>query len=58
MAVQSTARPTGSRPGIARALHVVLRLLAGLVFAQAVFAACSWTGTPSGASSMRSTGCC
>jgi hypothetical protein len=38
MAVQSTARPTGSRPGIARALHVVLRLLAGLVFAQAVFA--------------------
>ncbi len=38
MAVQSTARPTGSRPGIAVALHRVLRLLALLVFAQAVFA--------------------
>jgi hypothetical protein len=38
MAVQSTARPTGSRPGIAVALHLVLRLLALLVFAQAVFA--------------------
>jgi hypothetical protein len=38
MAVQSTARPTGSRPGIAVALHVALRLLALLVFAQAVFA--------------------
>jgi hypothetical protein len=38
MAVPSTARPTGSRPGIAVALHLVLRLLALLVFAQAVFA--------------------
>jgi hypothetical protein len=38
MAVQSTGRPTGSRPGIAAALHLVLRLLALLVFAQAVFA--------------------
>jgi hypothetical protein len=38
MAVQGTFRPTGSRPGIARALHLVLRLLAVLVFAQAVFA--------------------
>jgi hypothetical protein len=38
MAVQSTARPTGSRPGIAVALHLALRLLALLVFAQAVFA--------------------
>jgi hypothetical protein len=38
MAVQSTARPAGSRPGIAMALHLVLRLLAVLVFAQAVFA--------------------
>jgi hypothetical protein len=38
MDVQSTARPTGSRPGIAMALHLVLRLLALLVFAQAVFA--------------------
>jgi hypothetical protein len=38
MAVQSTSRPTGSRPGIAVALHLLLRLLALLVFAQAVFA--------------------
>jgi hypothetical protein len=38
MAMPSTARPTGSRPGIAAALHLVLRLLALLVFAQAVFA--------------------
>jgi hypothetical protein len=38
MAVQNTAHPTGSRPGIAAALHLVLRLLALLVFAQAVFA--------------------
>ena len=38
MAMPSTARPTGSRPGIAVALHLVLRLLAVLVFAQAVFA--------------------
>jgi hypothetical protein len=38
MAVQGTARPTGSRPGIAVALHLLLRLLALLVFAQAVFA--------------------
>ena len=38
MAVPTTARPTGSRPGIAAALHLVLRLLALLVFAQAVFA--------------------
>ena len=38
MAVQSTGRPTGSRPGIAAALHLLLRLLALLVFAQAVFA--------------------
>jgi hypothetical protein len=38
MAVQGTSRPTDSRPGIAGALHVVLRLLAVLVFAQAVFA--------------------
>jgi hypothetical protein len=38
MAVQSTSHPTGSRPGIAVALHLLLRLLAVLVFAQAVFA--------------------
>jgi hypothetical protein len=38
MAVQSTARPTGSRPGTVVALRVTLRLLALLVFAQAVFA--------------------
>ena len=38
MAMPGTARPTGSRPGIAVALHLVLRLLAVLVFAQAVFA--------------------
>jgi hypothetical protein len=38
MAVQSTAHPTGSRPGIAVAMHLMLRLLAVLVFAQAVFA--------------------
>jgi hypothetical protein len=38
MAVPSTARPTGSRPGTAAALHLLLRLLALLVFAQAVFA--------------------
>ena len=38
MAVQSTAHPTGSRPRIAAALHLLLRLLALLVFAQAVFA--------------------
>jgi cation transport ATPase len=38
MAVQNPARPTGSRPGIAVALHLLLRLLAVLVFAQAVFA--------------------
>jgi hypothetical protein len=38
MAVQSTSHPTGSRPGIAVALHLLLRLLALLVFAQAVFA--------------------
>jgi hypothetical protein len=38
MAVPSTARPTGSRTGIAAALHLLLRLLALLVFAQAVFA--------------------
>jgi hypothetical protein len=38
MAVQSTARPTGTRPGIAVALHLVLRLLALLVLAQAFFA--------------------
>jgi hypothetical protein len=38
MAVQSTSPPTGSRPGIAVALHLLLRLLALLVFAQAVFA--------------------
>jgi hypothetical protein len=38
MAAQSTSRPTGSRPGIAVALHLLLRLLALLVFAQAVFA--------------------
>jgi hypothetical protein len=38
MAAQSTGRRTGSRPGIASALHLVLRLLALLVFAQAVFA--------------------
>jgi hypothetical protein len=38
MAVQSTSRPTGSRPGIAVALHLLLRLLALLVFAQAIFA--------------------
>ena len=38
MTVQSTSRPTGSRPGIAVALHLLLRLLVLLVFAQAVFA--------------------
>jgi hypothetical protein len=38
MAVQSTSHPTGNRPGIAVALHLLLRLLALLVFAQAVFA--------------------
>ena len=38
MAVPSTSHPTGSRPGIAVALHLLLRLLALLVFAQAVFA--------------------
>jgi hypothetical protein len=38
MAAQTTARPTGSRPGIVVALRRVLRLLALLVFAQAVFA--------------------
>lgn len=38
MAVQRTSHPTGSRPGIAVALHLLLRLLALLVFAQAVFA--------------------
>jgi hypothetical protein len=38
MAVQSTSPPNGSRPGIAVALHLLLRLLALLVFAQAVFA--------------------
>jgi hypothetical protein len=38
MAVQGTSRPTGIRPGIAVALHLLLRLLALLVFAQAVFA--------------------
>ena len=39
MAVQdSTSPPTGSRRGIAGALHLALRLLAVLVFAQAVFA--------------------
>jgi hypothetical protein len=38
MAVHHTARPTGSRPGIAVALHLALRLLAVLVFAQAIFA--------------------
>jgi hypothetical protein len=38
MAVQSTSHPTGSRPGITVALHLLLRLLAVLVFAQAVFA--------------------
>lgn len=39
MAVQdTTSPPTGSRRGIAVALHLVLRLLALLVFAQAVFA--------------------
>jgi hypothetical protein len=38
MAVQSTSGSTGSRSGIAVALHLLLRLLALLVFAQAVFA--------------------
>jgi hypothetical protein len=38
MAVQGTSRPIGSRRRIAVALHLVLRLLALLVFAQAVFA--------------------
>jgi cytochrome bd-type quinol oxidase subunit 2 len=38
MAVQDASSSTGSRSGIARALQVVLRLLAALVFAQAVFA--------------------
>jgi hypothetical protein len=39
MAVQdTTSPPTGSRRGIAGALHLALRLLAVLVFAQAVFA--------------------
>ena len=58
MAVQSTARRTGSRTGIAVALHLLLRLLALLVFAQAVFAGLFLDGTPPGASGMRSTGCC
>jgi hypothetical protein len=38
MAVQSTPRPTGRRSGITTALRLVLRLLALLVFGQAVFA--------------------
>jgi hypothetical protein len=38
MVVQGASSSTGSRSGIARALHVVLRLLAVLVFAQAFFA--------------------
>jgi hypothetical protein len=38
MAIQGASSSTGSRSGIARALNVVLRLLAALVFAQAVFA--------------------
>jgi hypothetical protein len=38
MAVQDASSSTGSRSGIARALQVVLRLLAALVFAQSVFA--------------------
>jgi len=38
MAVQGASSSTASRSGTARALHVVLRLLAVLVFAQAVFA--------------------
>jgi hypothetical protein len=38
MAVQGISRPIGSRRRIAVALHLVLRLLALLVFAQAVFA--------------------
>jgi hypothetical protein len=38
MAVQDASSSTGSRSGIARALQVVLRLLAALVFAQAIFA--------------------
>jgi hypothetical protein len=38
MAVQGVSSSTGARFGLDRALHVVLRLLAVLVFAQAVFA--------------------
>jgi hypothetical protein len=38
MAVESTPRPTASRPGIVVALRLTLGLLALLVFAQAVFA--------------------
>jgi hypothetical protein len=38
MAVPRPAHPTGRRPGIAVALHLLHRLLALLVFAQAVFA--------------------
>src|ERR671925_796005 len=38
MAVQDVSSSTGSRPRIDRALQVLLRLLAVLVFAQAVFA--------------------
>jgi len=38
MAVPSASGSTGSRPRTARALHVALRLLAMLVFAQALFA--------------------
>jgi cytochrome bd-type quinol oxidase subunit 2 len=38
MAAQGASSSTASRSGTARALHVVLRLLAVLVFAQAVFA--------------------
>ena len=38
MTVKSAAGSTGSRPRTARALHVALRLLAMLVFAQAMFA--------------------
>jgi hypothetical protein len=38
MTVQSASGSTASRSGITRALHLVLRLLAMLVFAQAVFA--------------------
>ena len=38
MAAQGASSSTASRSGTARALHVVLWLLAVLVFAQAVFA--------------------